>query len=317
MASIECNIGTIPASYQEIQCSLNSTPTIGDTRYFMCKPGYKNSLGNITITQSTSPPCNYTTPPLECEKLPYNLPGIVRPDKSENFQCGPSNIRTATKEIIQSCLNENISNSPGLLRDRCNRLNDCSFQRYKGDYLKKTEIGHTGTPTPTEHELISFEEANKLYPQATNGDRVCWKKSSMSTFNSPTIGIPTNAGPGSDQDCITLEHYDLNTPPANQTDKVNIETGKNFSDANTPYNLYMGYNISTNSGDKFIGTTVYDTLHKIDPTITILKNNRYVFDKYYSSSGVSAGIDMSLHIVEKIYDKTIAKNTAKYMEYKY
>jgi transcriptional regulator GlxA family with amidase domain len=61
----------------------------------------------------------------------------------------------------------------------------------------------------------------------------------------------------------------------------------------------------------------FDTLHKIDPTITILKNNRYVFDKYYSSSGVSAGIDMSLHIVEKIYGKNIAKNTAKYMEYKY
>lgn len=61
----------------------------------------------------------------------------------------------------------------------------------------------------------------------------------------------------------------------------------------------------------------YDLLHKIDPTITILKNKRYVFDKYYSSSGVSAGIDMSLYIVEKIYGKNIAKNTAKYMEYKY
>ena len=264
MASIECNIGTIPDSYQEIQCSLNSTPTVGDSRSFICKPGYKNSLGNITITQSTSPSCDYTTSPLECEKLPYNLPGIVRPDKSENFHCGPSNIQTATKETIRSCLNENVPpHSPGLLRNRCNSVNGCSFQRYKGDYLKKTEIGGASN-IQEEHELISFEEANKLYPQATNGDRVCWDKSSMSTFNSPTTGTVTTDGPGSDQDCITLEHYDLNTPPANQTDKVNIETGNNFSDANTPYNLYMGYNISTNSGDKFIGTTVYDTLHKID-----------------------------------------------------
>ena len=61
----------------------------------------------------------------------------------------------------------------------------------------------------------------------------------------------------------------------------------------------------------------FDTLRNIDSTIVILKNKRYVFDKYYSSSGVSAGIDMSLHIIEKIYGKNIAKNTAKYMEYKY
>ena len=61
----------------------------------------------------------------------------------------------------------------------------------------------------------------------------------------------------------------------------------------------------------------FDTLKNIDQTITIIKNKRFVLDKYYSSSGVSAGIDMSLHIIEKIYNKTIAKNTAKYMEYKY
>ena len=61
----------------------------------------------------------------------------------------------------------------------------------------------------------------------------------------------------------------------------------------------------------------FDILKNIDQTIIIKKNERFVFDKYYSSSGVSAGIDMALHIIEKIYDKTIAKNTAKYMEYKY
>ena len=61
----------------------------------------------------------------------------------------------------------------------------------------------------------------------------------------------------------------------------------------------------------------FDILKNIDNTITIIKNKRFVFDEYYSSSGVSAGIDMSLNIIEKIYGKTIAKNTAKYMEYKY
>ena len=58
-------------------------------------------------------------------------------------------------------------------------------------------------------------------------------------------------------------------------------------------------------------------LKKISPTTKVIKRNRYVFDKYYTSAGVATGIDMSLHIIENIYGKIIAKNTAKYIEYKY
>ena len=60
-----------------------------------------------------------------------------------------------------------------------------------------------------------------------------------------------------------------------------------------------------------------ELLKKISPSTIIIKKNKYVFDKYYTSAGVATGIDMSLHIVENIYGRTIAKNTAKYMEYKY
>ena len=58
-------------------------------------------------------------------------------------------------------------------------------------------------------------------------------------------------------------------------------------------------------------------LKKISPSTTVIKKNKYVFDTYYTSAGVSTGIDMSLNIIENICGKTIAKNTAKYMEYKY
>tara|TARA_Y100001958_G_C21090743_1_gene443918 strand:- start:4 stop:612 length:609 start_codon:yes stop_codon:yes gene_type:complete len=58
-------------------------------------------------------------------------------------------------------------------------------------------------------------------------------------------------------------------------------------------------------------------LKKISPNTKIIKRNKYVFDKYYTSAGVATGIDMSLHIIENIYGKIIAKNTAKYIEYKY
>ena len=58
-------------------------------------------------------------------------------------------------------------------------------------------------------------------------------------------------------------------------------------------------------------------LKKISASTKVMKKNKYVFDKYYTSAGVSTGIDMSLYIIENLYGKTIAKNTAKYIEYKY
>ena len=58
-------------------------------------------------------------------------------------------------------------------------------------------------------------------------------------------------------------------------------------------------------------------LKKLSPSTQILKNKKFVYDKYYTSAGVSAGINMSLHIIEKLLGKKIAQNTAKYIEYDY
>ena len=58
-------------------------------------------------------------------------------------------------------------------------------------------------------------------------------------------------------------------------------------------------------------------LKKISPTTRVIKKNKYVFDTFYTSAGVATGIDMSLYIIENIYGRTIAKNTARYIEYKY
>ena len=58
-----------------------------------------------------------------------------------------------------------------------------------------------------------------------------------------------------------------------------------------------------------------ELLKKISPSTSVVKK-RYVIDKVVSSSGVSSGIDLSLKVVELFYGKIIAKNTAKYMEYK-
>lgn len=58
-------------------------------------------------------------------------------------------------------------------------------------------------------------------------------------------------------------------------------------------------------------------LKKLSPSTKVIKKSKFIFDNYYTSAGISSGIDMSLHIIEKLLGKKIAKNTAKYIEYKY
>ena len=61
---------------------------------------------------------------------------------------------------------------------------------------------------------------------------------------------------------------------------------------------------------------VYERMAKIVPSGKPQKDKRYVgFDKIYTSGGISAGIDLSFHIVELLHGKQIAEQTAQYMEY--
>lgn len=59
-----------------------------------------------------------------------------------------------------------------------------------------------------------------------------------------------------------------------------------------------------------------DRLKKDYPSIRVIADKKYVEDgKFLTSGGVSAGINMSLYIIEKLCGKEIAVNTAKRMEY--
>ena len=62
--------------------------------------------------------------------------------------------------------------------------------------------------------------------------------------------------------------------------------------------------------------SAFELLKELSPSTKVLKK-RYVIDKIFTSAGVASGIDLSLKVVENFYGKTVAKNTAKYMEYKY
>ncbi|ERP89557.1 glutamine amidotransferase [Alcanivorax sp. P2S70] len=52
------------------------------------------------------------------------------------------------------------------------------------------------------------------------------------------------------------------------------------------------------------------------PDLSIKENVRWVEDgNRITSAGISAGIDMSLHLVEKLHSRDLALNTAKQMDY--
>jgi transcriptional regulator GlxA family with amidase domain len=58
-----------------------------------------------------------------------------------------------------------------------------------------------------------------------------------------------------------------------------------------------------------------EALGQIDQSITVDKTSRFVDDGIMTSAGVSAGIDMSLHIVEQRCGVDVANDTARFMDY--
>jgi transcriptional regulator GlxA family with amidase domain len=59
-----------------------------------------------------------------------------------------------------------------------------------------------------------------------------------------------------------------------------------------------------------------DDLRTQFPQVTVLSNQRWVDEgRIISSAGISAGIDMSLHLVERLADRDLAIATARQMEF--
>jgi transcriptional regulator GlxA family with amidase domain len=59
-----------------------------------------------------------------------------------------------------------------------------------------------------------------------------------------------------------------------------------------------------------------DRLAQTFPRVQVIRNTRWVDQgKIVTSAGISAGIDMSLHLVEKLMGQEVAEQTAKQMEY--
>ena len=61
---------------------------------------------------------------------------------------------------------------------------------------------------------------------------------------------------------------------------------------------------------------VFAHMRKISPNAIIRDDRRFTDNgKLMTSGGISAGIDLAVHVVEKIHGKQVANKTIKYMEY--
>jgi transcriptional regulator GlxA family with amidase domain len=60
----------------------------------------------------------------------------------------------------------------------------------------------------------------------------------------------------------------------------------------------------------------FDLLHELEPTATVREDVRFTdTDRVLTAAGISAGIDLSLHLVARLHGAEIARQTATYMEY--
>jgi len=64
--------------------------------------------------------------------------------------------------------------------------------------------------------------------------------------------------------------------------------------------------------------TGIEVMRKRYPAVEMLADTRVVDEGHIiTSAGVSAGIDMSLHVVSRLYGEPVAAQTARYMEYEW
>jgi transcriptional regulator GlxA family with amidase domain len=60
----------------------------------------------------------------------------------------------------------------------------------------------------------------------------------------------------------------------------------------------------------------YETLARLDTSITVDRESRVVRDRIVTSAGVSAGIDMAFAMVQELCGDDVAEETARYIEYR-
>jgi transcriptional regulator GlxA family with amidase domain len=160
--------------------------------------------------------------------------------------------------------------------------------------------------------LNDTTQAFKVYSVAPNNDKI---KCNTGTLIIPDFSIQNAPVP----DILVIPGGNLNftkeyPEAANWIKSTSAKTKINMS-------VCTGAFIIADLGllDGLEATTWYGAKQKLQkkyPAIKVINSKRITDNgKIITTSGVSAGIDGALHLVEKLYGKEIALKTAKYIEY--
>lgn len=57
-------------------------------------------------------------------------------------------------------------------------------------------------------------------------------------------------------------------------------------------------------------------LESLHAGVTVVRDQRVVIDTVFTSAGVSAGMDMAFAVVESLFGRQVAEETAHYVEYR-
>jgi transcriptional regulator GlxA family with amidase domain len=132
-----------------------------------------------------------------------------------------------------------------------------------------------------------------------------------------------------DYDLNTAPEFDLLVVPGGEGSKRVIQQAE-VLDALKNQVDQAYWTMSVCSGSRILGKLgylddkpycthhlVYESMKEVTPNVFPQPTLRFIqsTEKIYTAAGISAGIDLSLFLVEKTFGIDLAKKTAKYMEY--
>jgi transcriptional regulator GlxA family with amidase domain len=177
-------------------------------------------------------------------------------------------------------------------------------------------------------ELLDFAGPGEVFAAANVGGRPAFRVYTVATTKAPLVSqgfvkiVPD----------FTIEdapHPDLIVVPGGSSGVLTNDARfmawarKAFEGAEVSMSVCTGAFVLAKAGllDGRVATTWFgavERLRKAVPTATVQEGRRFVDQgRVVTTAGVSAGIDGALHVVARLLGRSVADQTARYMEYRW
>lgn len=247
--------------YQELQCS----STNSNQKAYVCAPGYTFSpptdriifddVGTDGGLQTCPPPSNV------CIQAP--IPQIVRPHRQTSMECTISDKSSPFDQTrldqLKECLMKNRLGG----EEAC--YGDCSYERYKGDYLREIKDNNG---TIIDSSFISNIEVREEQPLQYCIDPDEFNRMNVIDTDYINLAIPSNGTeydatsetPCQDDYSVDITPVDYQLSGSHQSWLNSVEQGRSLP-VDGDYNTYVGYELGN-----LRGTTSEILINKLTAT---------------------------------------------------